>query len=115
MGKCDLCGGSLKQYCFDCNKVYEMGSGGTEVSFNGGDYLRNEAREAERPEADECGNIWYPFEVARHWSLGVPVVVRVTARETGLFIYSIASRWKSPGINTFGESAMFLMLDRMPQ
>jgi hypothetical protein len=67
------------------------------------------------PAIDNCGNKWYPFEVARHWSLGVPVVVRVTARETGLFMYSIASRWQSPGINTFGESAVFLMLDRMPQ
>ena len=67
------------------------------------------------PAIDNCGNKWYPFEVARHWSIGVPVVVRVTARETGLFMYSIASRWQSPGINTFGDSAVFLMLDRMPQ
>ena len=64
---------------------------------------------------DECGNEWYPFVVARNWSIGVPVVVRITLRETGLFSYSICSRWQSPGINPFGETAMFLMLDRMPQ
>ncbi len=79
------------------------------------EYLRNEDRDASRTEVDACGNEWYPFFVARHWSLGVPVVVRVTSRETGSFMYSICSRWQSPGINTFGESAMFLMLDRMPQ
>lgn len=68
-----------------------------------------------QPEIDQCGNEWYPFDIARNWSIGVPVVVRVTSRETGLFMYSIASRWQAPGINTFGDSSMFLMLDRMPQ
>jgi hypothetical protein len=89
-----------------------MSSGSAEEYY---EHLRNEAYEASKPDIDDCGNEWYPFEVARHWSIGVPVVVRVTARETGLFNYSVCSRWQSPGINPFGDTAMFLMLDRMPQ
>lgn len=63
-------------------------------------------------EADSCGNKWYPFDVARHWSIGVPVVVRTKSRETGLWMYSVASRWQGSGVNSFGESASFMMLER---
>ena len=83
------------------------------------EYLREQDHASEsnpyEPQRDSCGNCWYPFEVARHWSIGVPVLVRVVLRENGLYNHSICSWWQSPGINTFGESAMFLMLDRMPQ
>jgi len=65
------------------------------------------------PDTDACGNAWYPFSVARHWSIGVPVVVRRTSRETRLFTYSIYSHWK-PGLPG-SEDDRFLMLDRMPE
>ena len=76
------------------------------------EHLRNEAHEAEKPDIDSCGNTWYRFCVAMHWSIGVPVVVRTKSRETGLWVYSIATRWQGPKINTFGESAWFMMLER---
>jgi hypothetical protein len=65
-------------------------------------------------EIDTLGICWYPWEVARHWSLGVPVLVRRTSREFGWYSYSVCSHWKGGNGIKFGPDARFLMLERHP-